>query len=319
MLVLVSRSSDGLGQTVAWDGTCFGKVFFRDGATRRLLERERDYGREEKGEVTTSDDATIEVGGVALSTRIQGEGPPVLFLHGLLGQSGSRALINQLASKYRVHVPSHPGWDASRPHPRLRSVSDLAELYAELREQLGEGTAVVGCSFGAWIATQMASTVDRSIPSLVLVSPIGAKVGGREDRDYLDLFAATHDEVMNALYSDPAAYPDFDQWDPGDFVNLARAQEAVARYAWCPYLHDPGLLHRLRRVVAPTLIVHGAKDRLVLNDDLFARFAAEIPVAKEAQVSGAGHLVEEERPEELAKLIVQHFEMTDRASLGQSA
>ena len=78
---------------------------------------------------------------------------------------------------------------------------------------------------------------------------------------------------------------------------LATAQEALARFAWEPYLHNPLLPHRLHRLRVPTLIIHGTVDRLVRSPDYYERFAALLggPTTVVA-VDRGGHRVDEEHP-----------------------
>ena len=77
---------------------------------------------------------------------------------------------------------------------------------------------------------------------------------------------------------------------------------ATARLGWDPYLHNPKLRGRLRRITAPTLIVAGAEDGLVPL--AYAEtFAAEIPGARLEVIEGAAHWLPFEKPDELAALV----------------
>jgi pimeloyl-ACP methyl ester carboxylesterase len=62
----------------------------------------------------------------------------------------------------------------------------------------------------------------------------------------------------------------------------------VARFLWP--IPDRGLSRRLRRIKAPTLVVHGALDRFVpvrYADD----FVALLPHASRHIIPGAGHML----------------------------
>ncbi|WP_433622211.1 alpha/beta fold hydrolase [Nocardia sp. CA-120079] len=249
----------------------------------------------------------LQVAGSAVSCLSMGTGPQALLLHGLNGRGSVLPLARELATRFRVVVPSHPGWDDEPTITGVDSATDLAERYAELCEQLDNLVGIVGCSFGAWIAMQMAATVTRNSASVVLVSPIGVKAGSRESRDYLDLFAVSHEEVMRAFYGGRDRWPDFSAWTDEEFLAMARAQESVARYGWQPYLHDPKLARRLRRIAAPTLVICGDADGVVLNRDVFGMVVEGIPRAQAATVGGAGHIVEQTHAGEVSKLIVGHL------------
>jgi pimeloyl-ACP methyl ester carboxylesterase len=77
---------------------------------------------------------------------------------------------------------------------------------------------------------------------------------------------------------------------------------ATAKIGWNPYLHNPKLRSRLRRVAAPTLVVGGAADGLLPRAHPVA-YAEEIPGARLAVLEGAGHMVPLERPGEFASLV----------------
>ena len=93
-----------------------------------------------------------------------------------------------------------------------------------------------------------------------------------------------------------------------DYLYLATAQEATARYCWKPYMHDPKLAQWLRRVHAPTMLVHGAQDHFALLPEFYERYAALIGKdgARVEQLDGIGHRVEEEAPARLADLVLAH-------------
>ena len=87
-------------------------------------------------------------------------------------------------------------------------------------------------------------------------------------------------------------------------LEVATAEEAVARYCWSPYMHDPGLRHRLRRIKAPTLVLSGANDRFVLHPDYFETYARLVGEgATHRMIDGAGHSIEEEMPDAVVTFV----------------
>lgn len=255
------------------------------------------------------EEGVVDVGGVELAVSRAGSGPPVLFLHGEDGTLFAEPFVEALAARHEVVVPSHPGWGRTERGDRFRSVSDIASLYLDLLEGFDAPVPVVGVSFGAWIAAEMAAWCCHDLSGLVLAAPVGIKVGDRESRDFVDVFAIPMERARAALYRDPEAVPDLSGLADEDFVALAQAQEAVAFYGWEPYLHDPGLRARLRRISVPTLVVEGGRDRFVLAEGYGELFAKEIgPNATTAVIDDAGHRLEEEAPKVLAETVVQFLE-----------
>jgi pimeloyl-ACP methyl ester carboxylesterase len=83
---------------------------------------------------------------------------------------------------------------------------------------------------------------------------------------------------------------------------IARARESTGRYAWSPYMHNPKLKSRLRRIDIPSLVVWGSADRMV-TPDYGRAYAAAIPGARFEAIDGAGHFPHLEQPDELARRI----------------
>ncbi len=247
----------------------------------------------------------IGMEGALLEVDRYGSGPPLLFLHGDCGTMFEMPLISALAAEFDVHVPRHPGWGATRPVSPLATIPDLAEHYAEYIVRIGTPAAIVGVSVGAWIAAQYVATAAAQPEHLVLVSPIGVKVGARDERTFTDIYVLSKPDFVRTMYSDSSAIERFRGLDDDAYLALARAEEAMALYCWQPYMHDPKLPSRLHRIRSKTLIVHGASDRFVLAADYFQRYA-ELVGANAACVAvpGAGHRLDEENPQAVARIVM---------------
>ena len=247
----------------------------------------------------------VEIAGAVLDTQRQGVGPSLLFLHGEDGLRWSGPAIDALAEVFAVTATHHPAWGASTRPDHVRDIDDLAFIYRELIEQSPEPVILVGCSFGGWLAAEIAVQRPANLAAVVLVAPTGIKLGARDERDFTDIWAANFEDLPGILYSDPAKAPDLTDLSDEDYLELATAQEAVARYCWKPYMYDPKLRHRLRRIEVPTLVISGDADGFSLAPDYYERYAALIGNGAAFEALGdVGHRVEEEAPQVLADRIV---------------
>jgi len=61
--------------------------------------------------------------------------------------------------------------------------------------------ALIGFSFDGWIAAAIAAAGSPKIDHLVLVDPVGIKIGGREERDIVHFFNTTPEEAARPLGS----------------------------------------------------------------------------------------------------------------------
>jgi len=244
----------------------------------------------------------VTISGVELEMVERGSGRPLLWLHGEEGLDPGAPFLDLVASEAHVLAPSHPGYGHSPDSDVIDTVDDLAYLYLDLlAEQKAHEAVVVGCSLGGWIAAEMAVRCSNHLAGIVLVSPLGIKIGDRETRDIPDIFALHPTEVLRLTYANPArAAIDYTKLTDDQLSVIARNREATALYGWEPYFHNPKLRRRLRRVGVPTLILWGAEDRFVTAGYYGAAYREAIPDARLATVEGAGHFPHVERPEAVA-------------------
>jgi pimeloyl-ACP methyl ester carboxylesterase len=247
---------------------------------------------------------TISLNGVRIEMMERGAGPPLLFLHPEIGIDSDAAVLDLLAARTRVIVPTHPGFGGSEAPRSFDSVDDLAYFYLDLLDELDlKDVALVGVSLGGWIAAELAIKSAKRISHLILGNPVGIKVAGREHRDIADMFAMTETDFLEIAYHEPAAgRRDYKAMPEEEVRNAARNREATARYAWSPFMHDPKLKGRLHRIRLPTLFLWGSSDR-VTNEDYGHAYCAAIPGARFERIERAGHFPHLERPSEFAEKI----------------
>lgn len=241
----------------------------------------------------------LTIHGVQLEVVDRGQGRPILLLHEEDGLTPRAPFLALLAAYGRVLAPSHPGFGHSPDSTFIDTVDDLSYLYLDLLAELNlRDVMVIGCSLGGWIAAEMAVKSTERIDKLVLVAPVGIKVGDRETRDIPDIFALSPAEVTRLKYHDPTrAAIDYTILSDDELTVIARNREATALYVWEPYFHNPKLRHRLHRVDIPTLLLWGASDRFITPGYYGAVYQKAIPGAKLEMIDGAGHLPHLEQPE----------------------
>lgn len=244
---------------------------------------------------------TYEVAGATARVAIQGEGPPLVYLHGSGGANWPSALT-LLAQRFRVYVPEHPGFgDTERPD-WVETVQDIALFYLDLFETLGLSEInLVGQSLGGWIAAELASLCSHGLGRLVLADAAGLYLPGVERPD---MFTMTPEGWNRTLYHDPALAERALAVTPTPEALRAsvRNRAMVARLGWNPYLSDRRLRPRLHRIRVPTLVVWGAQDRVI--PPAYARaYADAIPGARVALIEHCGHLVAAEQPEKFARVV----------------
>src|ERR1043166_1658008 len=146
-----------------------------------------------------------KVADIDLELFDSGKGSPVLFLHGGEAFDQQQPFVAPLAARRRLIAPSHPGFGKSSLPEWLDSIDDIAHLYLELLDTLGlDKVDIVGCSIGGWIAAELATKSPERMRRLVMVGPVGVKVGPPDKLDIPDIFAMPQADVQRLLYHDPA-------------------------------------------------------------------------------------------------------------------
>lgn len=243
-----------------------------------------------------------------------GSGAPVVYLHSAAGEA-VHAALEDLADDHDVIVPLFPGFGESEGIENIDDIEDAAFHLLDVLDALDlAAPAVIGLSLGAWMAAELATRSPERVGRLVLVSPVGlfidgAPVGqifGRSPAELAhDLFAdQSHPmaQMMCALSEKMSDLMSMAELPIALLMPMWSSMSATAKIGWNPYLHNPKLRSRLRRVTAPTLVVAGEHDGLLPRAHPEA-FAEGIAGARLEVVSGAGHMVPLERPEEFAALV----------------
>ena len=248
----------------------------------------------------------VTVDGVKTEIARAGQGKTLLLLHAVDGVKPASPYFQLLAQSFDVVAPSHPGFGHSEWPREFRTVEDLVYFHMTLADQLAISDAVlVGCSFGGWLAAEIAVRATKRFSHLVLTDAYGIKIGDRDSRDIADLYAISQEDMNRIAFHDPAKRKrDYSTMAEEDLVAIARSREAFAYFGWKPYLHNPSLRRWLRRIDIPTLVMWGESDGIV-TPDYGRAYAAEIPGARFALVKEAGHYPHIEQPETFARNIVE--------------
>ena len=253
----------------------------------------------------------LPLGPLDLEVLRRGSGRPILLVHGVNPVSPTAPFLGPLAEYGEIIAPAHPGFGNSPRPDDFDTMYDLVHLYLELLDALPSKATMIGFSFGGWIAAEVAASGSAKLDRLVLVDPVGIKLGGREERDIVHFFNTSPAELNRRSWHDPAKRPagvyglgwqavidppaGEDAMSDAEMVVLARNWDALALYAWRPHMYNPQLKHWLRRIAVPTRVLWGASDRIV-TPDYGRAYSALIPGAKFEVIGEAGHHPELEQP-----------------------
>jgi pimeloyl-ACP methyl ester carboxylesterase len=250
---------------------------------------------------------TVEINGFSSRLWTAGSGPKIGFLAGFGGLPRWIPFLDALARERTVIVPSLPGFPGGeRGHTVLDSHLDWVLAVRQLLQKAGlEGADLAGSSVGASFAAEIAAIWPSMVRRLALIAPWGLF----DEKDPVtDPWAQRPPDVPALLCADPERWNQLKAEPEGANspewpIEQTRASEAAARAFWP--LGNTKLDKRLALIGAPTLLIWGEQDR-VMPRSYADRFAAAIAGRTEiATISGAGHLAELDRPDEVAAVILR--------------
>ena len=256
---------------------------------------------------TQQQTVTVWQGRVPFRVHTKGEGPAVVFFHGPWGLRWG-PFLDALAGRFSVHAPEHPGTTPGEPDAvrHVDSLWDLVLCYDELLDRLRlQDAMLVGHSFGAMVACEVAAQRPSRVRRLALIDPIGLWRDDAPVTNWMllapqDLPAYVFREADGAPAKALFSIPDNADEAARARTNLIWAMGSTGKFIWP--IPDKGLRKRMHRIEAPTLLVWGEDDRLV--PFVYAEeFARRLPRARVEVVKKAGHAPHLEQPESAAELI----------------
>ena len=229
-----------------------------------------------------------------------GKGPPLLYLHGAVGQKGWGPFLELLSRTFTVYAPVMPGYGSATGLEHLADLTDLTLYNLEVLNELGVTRAhIVGHFLGGMVAAEMAAASPSSVNRLVLVSPAGA---WRDEEPVADLLALNAGELSERLTASPTGAASLDGLS--EELSRDRMQDIAAAGKFLWPLPDKGLSRRAYRIKASTLLLWGAQDRI--NPPSYSKdFQRMIRRSQTATIADAGHLVMLERPEAFADAVTR--------------
>ncbi len=257
----------------------------------------------------------IEVDGASFHARIAGDGPPIVFLHGFLSTAGVwDPVIDRLGPGFRCVAVDLPGFGRSAKGASVPAgVWGRAEWLRALLDTAGlDAVTLVGASMGGQTALAFANRYPARVKNLVLVAPFA-----REPDPYPARDAWTWPLVVwlfeRSMFSRRwLAWRQRQQMTRAHRLPRGRIDD-LFRQTQTPgflqgihdgYIQPPvdDLRGHLAGVRAPVVVLWGAGDH-TLSVELSREVADRVPNGRLRVIAGAGHSVQLDEPEIVARTI----------------
>ena len=260
----------------------------------------------EAGE-TGPEPTTIEAGGRRLRylEMGQGEGPPVVFIHGFGGdlynwQFNQEALAESRVT-YALDLPGHGGStkDLGSGHVHVGALAAAVIDFLDAKEIAK--AHLVGHSLGGAVALDLALNHPERVASATLVC--SAALGPEINMDYIDGFMQAKrrkqlQPVLEMLVADPAMVSREMIEEVLRYKRLDGVEAALNRIAGDNFAGGRQALEltgRLSELTVPVQVIWGKQDR-ILPVSHAKGLPASLPVTV---LDGAGHMVHMEKAAEV--------------------
>ena len=263
---------------------------------------------------------TVKTGGISLYYELHGEGEPLLLIMGYGSNSGHWfVILPRLASRFNVIIFDKRGTGRSDKPDIPYTAEMLTGDIAGLLDAIGIGAAhVFGVSMGGMLSQELALRYPERVRKLILGcttcgGPHSAKFSPEAMAFLFDPERARLSDEERALLTVPWLWNE-------DYI--AEHPEAVKRYVTTTtqyptpahgYMSQANFIlthdtfDRLSDIKAPTLVLTGAKDRLISPENSRI-LASRIPGAELVIFENAGHGFISDTADESSKTIIKFLE-----------
>ena len=249
----------------------------------------------------------------AIAFDEMGEGPPVVFLHGVGGnRTNWHPQLPVFAARFRAVAWDSRGYGDSDDYDGPLDFREFAHDLARLLDHLGVVRAhIVGNSMGGRIAQDFYEAYPLRVATLVLYDTFSGHEPGRspaERKDYLEirkkpLLEGKLPADIAPLVARNVVSPNC---MPAAYEMMVRSIAALHRDSYLKTLDAMINYPRkteLEKIDVPVLLLYGADD--TLTPPAFGRaMAARIRHAEFVEVSGAGHMVNVEMPHRFNEIVL---------------
>jgi pimeloyl-ACP methyl ester carboxylesterase len=268
--------------------------------------------------VITTDDVTI-VG------TVHGQGPPLVFVHGSMGDGDIdwEALLPHLTERFACYLPSRRGRGLTGDDPDHSLGRMVTDIIAYV-DSIGAPTGLVGWSAGATLTLAAAGALSQTMTGLAVYEPpLAALMDEQEGAARAGAVARMGELTAEGFLTDAArAWANF--VFHGEEVAALESSgylEAAGRYV--PVLlndirqavqsggPDPADPELLGRISAPVLVLHGP-DTKPFFTAAARHVAAHVANARIGEIPGAGHAAPLTHPEGLAEVLTEFFSPAQR-------
>ncbi len=218
---------------------------------------------------------------VPLSVEIQGQGFPILCLHGHPGSGRSLSVFTQhLSQRFQTIAPDLRGYGNSKTRQDFAMSDHLNDLEAVLDKYEISQCLVLGWSLGGILALELALRYPKRVTGMILIATAARPWGNHPPITWQDYFYTGLASILNRLR--PGWQWNIETFGKRSLYRYLLAQHKPAAYRYLAfegmsaYLQTSGPAQRalrsalkarynrqsdLQQIQCPSLVLAGASDR----------------------------------------------------------
>jgi 3-oxoadipate enol-lactonase len=250
-----------------------------------------------------------------LAWRECGEGPALVFIHGMGGNSRNwKTQYQHFSSRFRVigwDAPGYGGsddWDTDQPR-----VKDYVEEILTFLNILGvEKAHLVGHSFGGTLMPAFKKKYPDRVESMVLAQPvIGSGLFGPIGLDQIiqgreRLLKSMGAEKFSKLHAPKSVAVNADAQTIKKAIEVTSWMRPTGYLAQWRAMAHANIFEEIPQEPGPTTVVLGTEDKTA-SREVVTQILEVISGARLAELQDVGHMIYIEHPSRFNKVLEEHF------------
>jgi len=248
-----------------------------------------------------TEEKTITIKNTEMFYRIQGSGPPMVFVHGNTGSSIWFSRVMDI-SGYTTYAPDLPNFGTSG-HIDTADIDMYADYLKGWMDALRlENPVVLGHSLGGAVVISLAIRYPESVKKLILVdsAPLSGLKTPEEHYPIIEQYKRNRDLMKQALASIVPTLEDEEFLEK--LTDSAMKMNPIAYTGNARALERFDYQGRGEEFTGPVLVFVGEKD-ILINEETGRKTAEAFPKGEFRLLEGVGHSVMVEAPDTFKQIV----------------